>query len=131
MYRWNVKKFAGSLCLFFVLATASWATSLGKITIDKCGDKRGVVQFDHAIHVSVTPKCSTCHHTQDDLTAETGEAQACRSCHFKPEDESIPGCNDASTPKNAYHKQCIDCHKAIKMEDESIVAPTSCKACHS
>ena len=131
MYRWNVKIFVGSLCLFFVLATASWAASLEKITIDKCGDKRGAVQFDHGIHVSVTPKCSTCHHTQENLTVETGEAETCRSCHFKPEDGGILGCTDARTPNNAYHKQCIDCHKAVKKENESIVAPTSCKACHS
>ena len=128
---WNMKHFIGTFCLLFVLATVSWATSLEKITIEKCGDKRGAVQFDHGIHVSVTPKCSTCHHTQENLTVETGEAQTCRSCHFEPKDEPIPGCTDATAPKNAYHKQCIDCHKAVKKEDPSLVAPTSCKACHS
>ncbi|MEA3544443.1 MAG: cytochrome c3 family protein [Thermodesulfobacteriota bacterium] len=69
--------------------------------------KMGVVTFNHSTHQELTD-CVTCHHT--------GDYAQCKSCHGVEE--------NAPKAKNAYHKQCKDCHKEMKK------GPTRCKECH-
>ncbi|PLX99982.1 MAG: hypothetical protein C0622_09735 [Desulfuromonas sp.] len=68
--------------------------------------KMGTVTFNHTAHQGLTD-CATCHHTE-------GYA-ACKSCHDGTK---------APKAKDAYHKNCKDCHK------EKGQGPTKCKECH-
>lgn len=67
----------------------------------------GTVTFNHAEHLSVGD-CISCHHT--------GDYVSCSSCHG-----SQPGISNA---KDAFHANCIDCHK------EAEQGPIGCRACH-
>ena len=69
--------------------------------------KIGTVTFNHLDHQGLT-ECATCHHT--------GDYAQCKSCHGV--DQNAP------KSKDAYHKQCKDCHK------EMAKGPTKCKECH-
>jgi predicted CXXCH cytochrome family protein len=88
-----------------------------KMELGHLSDKYAPAPFDHAQHVDSTEQCSDCHHHDKDYEV----APPCRSCH-----------NTADTPagerrlglKDAYHKQCIGCHK------EADDGPTDCDDCH-
>ncbi len=69
--------------------------------------KMGTIVFDHKDHQGLT-ECATCHHTGDDAQ--------CKSCHGV--DKNAP------KSKDAYHKQCKNCHKEMQK------GPTKCKECH-
>ncbi len=71
--------------------------------------KFGPVNFDHLLHVEVTDNCVICHHEEKDYE----KTPACRECH-----------NTRVDLKNAYHKQCLACHKT---DDQG---PTDCEDCH-
>jgi hypothetical protein len=95
----------------------------------------GPVSFDHAGHVTAHQlACSRCHHT-----LEPGEAavdEHCRDCH--PEAGFVRGEAAAGMDRddlmahylNALHDQCIDCHKAIKIQDRQRDIPVGCTQCH-
>lgn len=68
--------------------------------------KNGAVTFNHAAHQGLAD-CATCHHT--------GGYEPCKSCHDGTK---------APNAKDAYHKNCKDCHK------EKGKGPTKCKECH-
>lgn len=102
---------------------------------------RPVVNFPHALHFS--DKCQSCHHTWDGSDA----IQSCMTsgCHDLAESPLKSGEGDPiQYYKNAYHKMCIGCHKAIQVENKKLEAsgklladqlpkygPTSCKGCHA
>ena len=88
------------------IATVVIAVATGPAEI-KYEPKMGTVTFNHSDHQQLTD-CATCHHT--------GEYAQCKSCHGV--DQSAP------KAKNAYRKQCKDCHKEMKK------GPTKCKECH-
>ena len=79
----------------------------------------GKVFFDHKTHTVESGygiSCSDCHHN-----LEEGEAnpQACGECHeLESQDEDVPSRADA------FHTQCIDCHK------EAEAGPQKCALCH-
>ena len=79
--------------------------------IDKGKDKKSGVEFSHAKHAE-TIDCFKCHHASK--TKE--EIKSCFECHGKDA--------AASSVKDAFHKSCLDCHKAEKK------GPTKCKECH-
>ena len=112
------------------LPPASAAELPGNITLQGCGTKQPPVDFDHAKHAEGT-KCADCHHTQPDLTATSGEAATCLSCHKDPKDDALD-CAEMSPKKNPYHINCMGCHKDAIKKDASLKgkAPTTCKACH-
>ena len=96
-----------------------------KLTIDGCKVKKSATEFPHKLHVDAKISCEKCHHTQKGLkAADTTEVKKCSACHLKPEKEGTLKCDVASTKKNAYHVNCITCHKADKK------GPTKCKECH-
>ena len=71
------------------------------------GGSFGKVTFSHKGHTA-TVGCKECHHM--------GEVtQKCNSCHTA---------EAAMDSKTAYHKNCIDCHKAKEK------GPTGCMDCH-
>lgn len=97
------------------------------ITLDAAADKKSGVEFPHWAHQGVVTDCTTCHHTQENLTAENAEGvevPTCASCHLDPEDEAVPSMREMSLKKNPMHAGCIDCHKT---ED---AGPTKCNDCH-
>jgi hypothetical protein len=112
------------------VATASAADMPTNITLEGCGTKQPPVAFDHAKHAEGA-KCASCHHTQPDLTATSGEAATCVSCHKDPKDEALD-CAEMSPKKNPYHITCMGCHKDSVKKDASLKgkAPTTCKECH-
>ena len=73
----------------------------------KYSSKMGAVTFNHAAHQELSD-CVTCHHT--------GDYVQCKSCHGVDQ--------NTLKAKNAYHKQCKNCHKKMKK------GPTKCKECH-
>ena len=66
------------------------------------------VRFSHEMHTLVAENCATCHHN-----SEEGQTPACTECH-----------GTSSGLKDAYHGQCIGCHKKMEM------GPVGCTECH-
>ena len=116
---------------------------LGNITLappEGVDAKRAPVEFPHSLHFDYS--CKKCHH---EWTGDTEDLSCMAS-----------GCHDSSTSllktdkdeayryyKNAYHNQCIVCHKEIKEANEKIemskkqisgnlpeTGPTGCVGCH-
>jgi len=99
--------------------------------------KRAAVEFPHSQHFSIN--CQACHHTweygDDDMSCMTS------GCH---DEETAPKEGDKIAYfKEAYHKACIGCHKAIQKRNKALelskkavqdqlenTGPTSCVACH-
>jgi len=85
-----------------------------KIMIDEIQKMRGPVPFDHKKHVSLSKDCKSCHHSD-----QPGQEQKCSACHKdKTEGKKL-------SLKDAFHKQCMDCHK------KEGKGPTKCNDCHS
>jgi len=119
------------LKLVFVAGTIALLSAIGAqaappehITIDDCVAKKSAVEFPHAAHFELT-ECSTCHHTQENLSKDSTEkVKPCSDCHNEPEKKSTPSCSQSSLKKNHFHVNCVDCHKAEK------AGPTKCNDCH-
>lgn len=69
--------------------------------------KMGNVAFPHAAHQGKVSDCNTCHHKGTD-------DPKCSTCHDGTK---------APKAKDAFHKQCKNCHKKMG-------GPTGCKECH-
>jgi predicted CXXCH cytochrome family protein len=82
------------------------------VLIKADGAKMAPVAFSHEKHGKVD--CAKCHHVKDKPTA------ACNSCHDLKEAK-----NNAPKIQDAFHKLCLDCHKA-----QGGNAPTKCNDCH-
>jgi hypothetical protein len=126
------------LVAFGVVAIALVASSLmisatdmpETITIDDCVAKKSAVAFNHKTHLEVA-ECASCHHTQEGLTAESGDTvEKCGSCHVEPEKDTTPVCSQMSSSKNPYHINCTGCHKEMVKADPALKAPTKCDGCH-
>jgi len=73
----------------------------------------GKVQFDHMEHVKdYGLACNDCHHN---LSEGETDPDTCGSCH-------LPDADDPIKRSDAFHKQCIGCHKDG--------GPTQCNGCH-
>ena len=81
----------------------------------------GNVLFNHKVHTVVEGyglSCGDCHHTLAE--DEYADAQSCSECHELDEgDEEVPKRADA------FHLQCIGCHKDYE------AGPTECIGCHA
>jgi hypothetical protein len=102
-------------------------------------DRKGPVPFQHRKHESeyLNPNgeqiaCAECHHEYVNGKNTWTEADNVKGC-------GAVGCHDPVIAKGerqyslrfAYHKNCRDCHKALKTADESKNAPSkNCSACH-
>jgi len=98
--------------------------------------KRSTVNFPHALHFDYS--CKKCHHKWEART----EIDSCMTSGCHDALESGGSKDNIAYYKNAYHGQCIGCHKELKAERAKLVAaasvkedtprggPTSCVACH-
>ena len=91
------------------------------VTIDKLKHQTNVytpVVFSHRLHSEMSGMsggCKTCHHYNPQ-----GQVIGCSECHEPTRKRS-----DISRPdlSGAYHRQCMDCHRALSCK-------TSCLECH-
>jgi hypothetical protein len=77
----------------------------------------GPVAFSHEMHSAMAEDCGDCHHY-----GGAGETPSCGKCHpatLASKESGPPGLKDA------YHGQCIACHKEMEM------GPTGCMDCHT
>ena len=106
--------------------------------------KRSAVEFKHAKHFKYD--CRTCHHKWEGNAKITNCTTS--NCHDLLKSPKKPTKYLAYTEKGikyykyAYHKNCIGCHKEIKVEQkkketlyqkletEIKYVPTSCNECH-
>ena len=75
------------------------------------------VAFSHEAHTLMAEDCATCHHH-----SEAGQTPSCNKCHGASsgsKESGIPGLKDA------YHRQCMGCHREMDM------GPTGCAECHT
>jgi hypothetical protein len=79
----------------------------------------GKVLFDHKTHTAESGYSISCSDGHHDLEEGETKPQACGECHeAKSQDEDMPSRSDA------FHSQCIDCHK------EGGAGPEICASCH-
>ncbi len=108
--------------LLVVFSTYAMAdkTAPETVTLQMEGGKFGVVPFSHKAHVEKEKiDCATCHHKDKNPK----EPDKCSSCHM-PKDVK----DNAPPAKDAFHKNCIDCHKEAAAKGKK--APTKCNECH-
>ena len=109
-----------SVLSFPVVGTAQEKKAPDSVTIKLEGAKMPPVTFSHKAHIEKAKiDCAVCHHKDKDPKAP----EACVKCHDVKEVK-----NGASTAKDAFHKQCIDCHK--EGAKKGVVAPVKCNECH-
>ena len=98
----------------------------------------GKVLFDHKTHLADRGyglACLDCHHHPMDEDETT--TISCGACHTKPDQQEMAAatCNECHDPEDydlgdmmvradAFHDQCIACHK------EFGAGPVECSACH-
>jgi hypothetical protein len=82
-------------------------SSPDRVTLE--GGALGKVSFSHKGHIDDGITCKDCHH------AGESPVQKCDSCHTP--DSKV-------NSKEAYHKNCIVCHKAKAQ------GPAGCMECH-
>ncbi|MFZ0725598.1 MAG: cytochrome c3 family protein [Desulfobacterales bacterium] len=97
----------------------------------------GKVLFDHKTHLAESGygvSCYDCHHHPPE---DESALKACSTCHpAEPVEGTVPEscleCHDAGDIEgtevakrvDAYHTQCIDCHKSVG------AGPVDCNSCH-
>ncbi len=102
--------------------------------------RRASVVFPHATHFNYA--CMTCHHQWDGKEpVQSCGTTGCHDLNVPPE----PGNHDdqISYYKNAFHKNCIGCHRKIKAWNKKVAmavdgsdkqvrptGPTGCTQCH-
>lgn len=80
------------------------------------------VPFSHSVHTEKAKVgCVTCHHKDKNPK----EPEGCMPCHDRNDVK-----NGAPPIKDAYHKNCIDCHKESLAKKVTLAAPTKCNDCH-
>ncbi|MCJ7508884.1 MAG: cytochrome c family protein [candidate division Zixibacteria bacterium] len=75
------------------------------------------VSFSHEMHSLVAESCAVCHHH-----SETGQTPSCTKCHAT---SVVSEKSSTTVLREAYHRQCIGCHKKMEM------GPTGCADCHT
>ena len=94
----------------------------------------GKVLFDHKIHLGdYDLGCTDCHHHNEE---DESSLRACGECHFgqdmAADSKTCEQCHEPDEVSaeevlqrtDAFHMQCIGCHK------ESEAGPEECAACH-
>ncbi len=92
------------------------------------GKKRPPVSFPHNLHVEKGLSCKDCHHLykkgenvldESNLTEGNKEIR-CSSCH---------GSKSRLNLEQAYHGQCMGCHKK-PLKEQKKAPPRYCGGCH-
>jgi len=93
-------------------------------------DKKGPVKFTHQKHtVDYKIACADCHHKYTDgknTWKEGDDVQKCSACHDPKKKEG-----KVMKLQNAYHRNCKNCHKALKKEDKKAGPFKKCNDCHA
>jgi cytochrome c553 len=137
-------------CLFFAAGLYAAVKDVVKINMKDCPVTKGDVSFSHKKHseeyVKAYPKlyekgCGQCHHDAKgqplkDLKADS-KVQACIECHKKcgeaPKGKDAPKLDKKQKLEyvsEAFHEDCIGCHKAFNKEFAPKKAPVTCNDCH-
>jgi hypothetical protein len=107
--------------------------------------KRSAVAFPHSRHFGYT--CKTCHHKWNGNSPVQGcSASKCHDQLSLPVKSKKAGANRMEAIryyKYAFHRQCISCHREIKVHNEKLErsrrkfedplqrpGPTGCVGCH-
>ena len=121
---------------------------MGEITLappDSVEAKRAPVAFNHSRHFVLA--CNNCHHAWEGTEPIVGcMTSGCHDLDVLPRKEDSKVIDKAQAYryyKNAYHGQCIGCHKTMKMKNEEMAktlasmdeklpatGPTGCIECH-
>jgi hypothetical protein len=110
---------------------------------DTVSPVRPSVQFPHSSHFDYS--CKQCHHTWDGTDTIQGcMTSGCHDLDKAPEKKKGDDSSEILYYKNAYHSQCIGCHKNIKAQNKEIelsmsvnkpklsrTGPTGCVQCHT
>ncbi len=145
--------FVGVLLMVLVwgsilIADDEMIVPMGDITLaSPAGDaQRSDVTFPHAVHFSYS--CKECHHKWNSKDVIQGcTTSGCHDLNKAPVDEKGKPVQDQALKiryyKNAFHGNCIACHKAIKVKNKSMeetktalgekldpTGPTGCNQCH-
>jgi len=131
-----------------LIADDEMCVPMGEITLASLAKdaQRSEVTFPHAVHFSYA--CQECHHKWNKIEAiQSCTTSGCHDLDKAPVDEKGKPVKDkvikARYYKNAYHDNCIGCHKEIKMKNRAMEAskaalgeklpptgPTGCIQCH-
>jgi len=111
--------FVATIILAIGMATAQKKPN-EPLSIKLEGGKLPPVNFSHTTHTDkAKAECIKCHHKDKD----TNSPEPCIKCHLINEVK-----DNALKAKDAYHKNCIDCHK--ESVAKGTLAPTKCNECH-
>jgi len=99
-------------------------------------DKKRPVKLTHKKHnVEFKVACADCHHVYKDgknVWKEGDTVEKCSKCHPAPWPKGKKKKKgEAMKLKNAYHKNCKNCHKALKKEGKETGPFKKCNKCHA
>ena len=84
--------------------------------------RQGNVTLSHKKHTAEYEiKCTDCHHE----TKKGETPRACRSCHDPKKRKG-----EVVTLKEAFHRQCKDCHMKVSKEQGKKAPHKKCLDCH-
>jgi hypothetical protein len=138
----------GLVWVSLLIADDEMCVPMGEITLSSLAKdaERSAVTFPHAVHFNYT--CQECHHKWNGKEAiQSCTTSGCHDLDKAPVDEKGKPIEDkvikARYYKNAFHDNCIGCHKQIKMKNKDMEAsmaslgeklpptgPTGCIQCH-
>jgi hypothetical protein len=138
----------GLIWVSLLIADDEMCVPMGEITLSSLAKdaERSAVTFPHAVHFNYT--CQECHHKWNGKEAiQSCTTSGCHDLDKAPVDEKGKPIEDkvikARYYKNAFHDNCIGCHKQIKMKNKDMEAsmaslgeklpptgPTGCIQCH-
>ena len=87
---------------------------------------KGSLSFSHGDHIKSGATCTECHHEYKDGANVWKEGDAVKKCGECHDGEKKNG--NAPNLKNAFHNQCMECHKGIG--DEAKAPVKKCNSCH-
>lgn len=124
------------LFFIFLLLLVFFASSLAygqeeELLLDNpevySGKQRTAVTFSHELHMD-TYDCLECHHDyadgenilDEDELEEGNPGIRCTACH---------DADSETGPRRAYHRQCMGCHRKLRIDGLS-TGPDLCGECH-
>ena len=131
-----------------LIADDEMCVPMGEITLASLAKdaQRSDVAFPHSAHFSYS--CKECHHKWNGKEAiQSCTTSGCHDLEKAPMDKDGKPVQDKLLKiryyKNAFHANCLGCHKTIKMKNKSMEAskaalgeklsptgPTGCNQCH-
>ena len=87
---------------------------------------KGSLSFSHGDHIKSGATCTECHHEYKDGANIWQEGDAVKKCGECHDGEKKNG--NAPSLKNAFHNQCMECHKGV--DDEAKAPVKKCNSCH-